>query len=173
MTTPPFRFEILNAGHNRTTFRCGEPALDSYFRKQVTQDSRRRVANCVVAIEASSGRLAAYYTLSAASIALGDLPDEDARRLPRYPTVPIVRIGRLAVDQGFQGRGLGGALIMNAADRTLRGDIAAFAILVDAKNDQAAAFYHQLGFRPLQSQPRALFLPLATVAKALQAGRTL
>ena len=91
-----------------------------------------------------------------------------ARRLPRYPTVPTVRIGRLAVDQRFQGRGLGAALLADAASRTLKGDVAAFTLLVGAKNDQAVAFYQRFGFRTLASQPRTLFLPLATAQKIFQ-----
>ncbi|MGD0949299.1 MAG: GNAT family N-acetyltransferase [Candidatus Binatia bacterium] len=166
MTQPPFRFEILGEGHDRTAFHCGEPPLDRYFQKQVTQDIRRRVTNCFVAIEVATGRVAAYYTLSAASVALADLPPEDTKRLPRYPTLPAVRIGGLAVDRGFQRRGLGGALLMNAVDRTLQTNIATFTLLVDAKNDQAVAFYQRYGFRPLVSQPRTLFLPLATAHRA-------
>ena len=92
-----------------------------------------------MAIEAVTSQVAAYYTISAASIPLVDLPPEETKRLPRYPTVPAVRIGRLAVDQRFQGRGLGGALLADAASRMLKADAAAFTLLVDAKNDQAVA----------------------------------
>ena len=126
---------------------------------------RRRVANYFVAIEAATGQSAAYYTLSAASMPLVDLPADETKRLPRYPTLPAVRIGRLAVDRRFQGRGLGSALLLNAADRTLRADAAAFALLVDAKNHQADGFYQHYGFRTLVSRPRTLFLPLKTAQK--------
>jgi len=166
MTVPAFGFETLGAHHDRTAFDCGESALNRYFQRQVTQDIRRRITNCFVAIEVTTGRVAAYYTLSAASIPLVDLPADDTKRLPRYPTLPAVRIGRLAVDRSFQGRGLGEALLMNALHRTLHADVATFTLLVDAKNDQAVAFYQRYGFRPLQSQPRTLFLPLATAQKA-------
>jgi ribosomal protein S18 acetylase RimI-like enzyme len=165
MTSFPFRFEPLGAAHDRTLFRCGEEILDRYLQTQATQDIRRRVANCFVAVEAVTGQIAAYYTLSAASIPLVDLPPEEIKRLPRYPTLPAVRIGRLAVDQRFQGRGLGAALLMNAAHRTMQADAAAFTLLVDAKNAQAVAFYEHYGFRSLSSQPRTLFLPLAVVEK--------
>ena len=165
MTSFPFRFEPLSAAHDRTSFLCGEEALDQYFQTQATQDIRRHVANCFVAIEAATGAIAAYYTLSAASIPVVDLPPEVTKRLPRYPTLPAVRIGRLAVDHRFQGRGLGAALLMNAAHRTLQADAAAFTLLVDAKNDSAGAFYQHHGFHSLPSQPRMLFLPLATAEK--------
>jgi ribosomal protein S18 acetylase RimI-like enzyme len=163
--TFPFRLEPLSDEHERTLFRGGEDALDRYFQTQVTQDIRRRVANCFVAVETATSQIAAWYTISAASIPLTDLPPEETRRLPRYPTVPAVRIGRLAVGQRFQGRGLGAALLADAASRTLKADAAAFTLLVDAKNDQAVSFYQRFGFRILASQPRTLFLPLATAQK--------
>ena len=159
--------EPLGSGHDRSAFHCGEEALDRYFQMQATQDIRRRIANCFVAVEIVGSQVAAFYTLSAASIPLVDLPPEETKRLPRYPTLPAVRIGRLSVDERFQGRGLGAALLMNAADRAVRSDAAAFALLVDAKNDQAVAFYERYGFRTLATHPRTLFLPLATARKAL------
>ena len=164
--TFPFRVEPLGE-HERSLFRCGEETLDRYFQTQVTQDIRRHIANCFVAIETGTSQVGAYYTISAASIPLVDLPANETKRLPRYPTVPAIRIGRLAVDQKLQGRGLGAALLADAAIRTLKGDAAAFTLLVDAKNDQAVAFYQRFGFRALASQPRTLFLPLATARKAL------
>ena len=167
MTAAPFRFEALGA-HDREGFRCGEEALDRYLQAQASQDVRRRVSNCFVAVEVATNEIAAYYTLSAASIPLTDLPPNETKRLPRYPTLPAVRIGRLAVDVRFQGRGLGSALLIDAAQRALRGDAAAFAILVDAKNDGAVAFYERYGFRALTGQPRTLFLPLGTAEKVFR-----
>jgi ribosomal protein S18 acetylase RimI-like enzyme len=163
--TFPFRLEPLGEEHERSLFRCGEDALDRYFQTQVTQDIRRHIANCFVAVEAITSTIAARYTISAASIPLVDLPPVETRRLPRYPTVPAVRIGRLAVDQRFQGRGLGAAVLADAASRALKADAAAFTLLVDAKNQPAVAFYQRFGFRTLASQPRTLFLPLATAQK--------
>jgi ribosomal protein S18 acetylase RimI-like enzyme len=83
-----------------------------------------------------------------------------------YVNDPLCPAYPLAVDRSFQGRGLGEALLMNALHRTLHTDVATFTLLVDAKNDQAVAFYQRYGFRPLQSQPRTLFLPLATAQRA-------
>ena len=160
MISSPFRFEPLGSNHNRTLFRCGEEVLDRYFQTQATQDIRRRIANCFVAVETATGQVAAYYTLSAASIPLIDLPPEEAKRLPRYPTLPAVRVGRLAVDQRFHGRGLGAALLMDAVHRTMQAPAAAFAIMVDAKNDQAVAFYQHHGFRPLPANPGHCSFPL-------------
>ena len=165
--TAPFRLEPLGDQHERSSFRCGEDALDRYFQTQVTQDIRRHIANCFVAVESATSHVAGWYTISAASIPLVDLPLDETKRLPRYPTVPAIRIGRLAVDQRFQGRGLGAALLADAATRALKADAAAFTLLVDAKNDSAVAFYQRFGFRTLASQPRTLFIPLATTQKVL------
>ena len=105
--------------------------------------------------------------MSAASVALTELPSEVTKRLPRYPTLPAVRIGRLAVDEKFQRRGLAAAMLMNAVHRTPSDAAAAFTLLVDAENDRAVAFYLHHGFRAPASQPRTLFLPLATAQEAL------
>jgi ribosomal protein S18 acetylase RimI-like enzyme len=167
MNSAPFRVEMLSEGHDRTPFDCGEELLDRYFKTQVTQDIRRRVANCFVAVESASSNVAAYYTLSAASVPFTDLPAGDSKRLPRYPSVPAVRIGRLAVDRHFQGKGLGAAMLADAAARAIRADIAAFMIVVDAKDDQAVTFYQRHGFRLVAGSSRTLFLPLVTARKAL------
>ena len=110
MSEAPFGIESLNAGHDRLSFRSGSDPLDRYFREQATQDVKRRVAACFVAVD-DSRAIAGYYTLASAGILLADLPHELGKRLPRYPTVPAVRMGRLAVSQNFKGMGLGGALL--------------------------------------------------------------
>jgi len=163
--TTPFRVELL-AEHDRAAFSCGEPALDRYFQTQVTQDVRRHVANCFVAVDAESGIVAGFYTIAAASIPAPDLPPEVTKKLPRYPSLPAVRIGRLAVDAKFQGQKLGAAVLADATARALDAAPASCTLLVDAKNDEAVAFYEHHGFQRLVSQPRTLFLPLATIAKA-------
>ncbi len=167
---PPFVIELL-AEHDREEFSCGTEALDRYFKSQVTQDIRRHVTNCFVAIEAETEIIAGYYTIAAASIPTPDLPETVTKKLPRYPSLPAIRVGRLAVDGRFQGKGLGGALLADAAARGIRADAAAFAMLVDAKDATAVAFYEHHGFQVLASQPRSLFLALATADRALTAGR--
>jgi ribosomal protein S18 acetylase RimI-like enzyme len=167
MSPAPFRFDTLGDGHDRAAFLCGDDALDRYFQTQVTQDIRRRIANCFVVVEIATSYVAAYYTLSAASIPLVALPPDEAKRLPRYPTLPAVRIGQLAVDRRYRRRGLGELMRMNAVHRTMQDAAAAFALLVDAKHDQAAAFYRRYGFRPIAGKPSTLFLPLETAQKAL------
>lgn len=162
MSGAPFRLAPLDAGHNRTAFNSDSEPLNRYLREQVSQDVRRRVAACFVALVDGS-RIAGYYTLASTSLVLADLPTSTGKKLPRYPTVPAVRMGRLAVDQAFKGQGLGGALLADALDRAARSEIAAFALMVDAKDAAAAAFYRHHGFIALPDSPLTLFLPLATV----------
>jgi ribosomal protein S18 acetylase RimI-like enzyme len=162
MKGSPFRVVPLGAEHDRGSFHCGEEALDRYFKTQASQDIGRRVANCFVAVEAATSLVAGYYTIAAASIPLVELPPEEAKRLPRYPSVPAVLIGRLAVDERFHGRGLGGALLADATERILQVAPAVYTLVVDAKNEQAAAFYRRYLFKPVIGRPQTLFLPLAT-----------
>ncbi len=160
--TGPFRIEALSGGHVREGFSCGVAALDRYFLQQASQDMKRRIAACYVALEAATGKVAGYYTLSAADIPLTDMPEPVIKRLPRYPSVPVARLGRLAVDRAYQGRRLGGALLWDAMARAARSEVAVFALVVDAKDERAEAFYRHHGFVGFGSAPRQLMLPLAS-----------
>lgn len=165
MSAAPFRLVPLDPAHDRAGFDSGSDPLNRYLREQVSQDVRRRVAACFVAL-ADGPRIAGYYTLASASLLLAELPPSISKKLPRYPTVPAVRMGRLAVDQTFKGRGLGAALLADALERAIRSEIAAYAVMVDAKDEAAEAFYRYHGFIALPDSPRTLFLPLATVQAA-------
>ena len=160
----PFRIEILGAHHDRKTFSCGVPALERYFQQQATQDIRREVAACFVAVDATTGRVAGYYTLSAGGVLLTDLPQALVKRLPRYPSVPVARLGRLAIDAAYQGQRLGGALLWDAKLRSAPSEVAVFALVVDAKDDGAEALYRHHGFIPFGAIPGQLVLPLAYVS---------
>lgn len=162
MSSAPFRVALLDVGHDRATFKSGSEPLDRYLRGQVSQDVRRRVAACFVVL-ADGQCIAGYYTLASASLLLADLPASTGKKLPRYPSVATVRMGRLAVDQSFKGQGLGGALLADALDRAAHLQIAAYALMVDAKDEAAAAFYRHHGFVALPDSALSLFLPLATV----------
>jgi ribosomal protein S18 acetylase RimI-like enzyme len=160
----PFRIALLSAQHNHSAFNSGSKPLDSYLRQQVTQDSRRRITACFVALDADS-RIAGYYTLASASLLLTELPADIGKKLPRYPSVPMVRLGRLAVDQNFRDEGLVEHYWPDALDRAIRSEIAAKAMVVNAKDDRAAMFYHHHGFIILPTAKMTLFLPLASVPK--------
>ncbi|MCV3210640.1 GNAT family N-acetyltransferase [Mesorhizobium sp. YC-39] len=157
--------EPLDGSHDRKAFNCGVLALDRYIREQASQDVKRRVGNCFVAVDRNAGAIAGYYTLAASSIPVASLPEDQAKRLPHYPILPAILIGRLAVDTRYQGQRIGSALIVDALRRSISAAPASFALIVDAKDDQAVAFYRKHGFTPFQSRPLSLFLPIATALK--------
>jgi predicted GNAT family N-acyltransferase len=165
-TLTPYRVEGLGKGHERSGFSCGSGALDRYLQQQARQDADKRVAAPFVLVEPPSTRILGYYTLSASVIHADELPEDLARKLPRYPQLPVTLLGRLAVDATLKGRGMGQFLLMDALWRSLGAatQIAAMAVLVDAKDQAAEAFYAHFGFIPLQQQPARLFLPMKTVA---------
>jgi predicted GNAT family N-acyltransferase len=127
------------------------------------------VAAPFVAVSPPNARVLGYYTLSASVLTLADLPDDLTRKLPRFPQLPVTLIGRLAVDQVTKGQGLGEHLLLDALRRSLAhaDQIAAMAVVVDAKDESAAAFYRHYGFLTLQSQPARLFVPMRLVAQLL------
>lgn len=160
--------EALGGAHDRKGFSCGVPALNRYLREQANQDVKRRVSSCFVAVDPEVGIVAGYYTLAASSVPIASLPEGQAKHLPRYPTLPAILIGRLAVDARYQGQRIGSALIIDALRRSARAAPAAFALIVDAKDHVAFAFYRKHGFIPLQSRALSLFLPVATALKLFE-----
>jgi len=158
--TPPFVVERLAPSHDRAEFVCGVDALDRYLRYQAGQDVRRRITACFVARDLTTNGIAGYYTLAAGGIPLAEVPESLAKRLPRYPFVPVARLGRLAVALAYRGLKLGGALLWDAVARAARSEVAVYALVVDAKDEQAERFYRHHGFVAFASTPRTLILPL-------------
>lgn len=161
------RFSIIPLGHelSRSGFCSGTNLLDRYFAERVSQDIRRNLTKCFVAIDNEQGSIAGFYTLSAAQIPLLHLPEELTKQMPRYNAVPASRLGRLAIDYRYQGQGLGSALIADALKRSSGSSMAIYALLVDAKDEKAEKFYLHHGFLPCHGAPRTLFLPLGTIRK--------
>ena len=151
-----------SALHDRAGFSCGVPELDVYLHRFAVQHSRKGVSTVHVLVNtARPGLILGYYTLSAAQVDVLQLSDADRKKLPRYP-VPCFRMGRLACRADQRGQGLGKLLMGCAVDRCLqaRRQVAAFALLVDAKNQQAKTFYQHYGFTPCTDSPMTLYLPL-------------
>lgn len=168
LTFPPI-IEPLARSHKRENFDCGETALNDYLQRQATQDMRRGVSRVYVARERGTSRVLGYYTLSAASFSRKNLPEKEAKRLPHYP-VPAALLGRLAVDRSCQGQQLGRYLLFDALHRVLHAaeTLAVYALVVDAKNDSARAFYERYGFRCFLDSPSRLFIPVETLRAGVE-----
>ena len=148
--------------HDRQGFECGISTLDDYIRRFAEQHRRRGISSVYVLTDsAQRERILGYYTLSAAEVDGQRLSEAERKKLPRYP-VPCFRMGRLACRSDQQGRGLGKLLLGCAVDRCLkaRRQIAAYALVVDAKDDAAKAFYAHFGFKTLLNAHLTLYLPL-------------
>ncbi len=160
--TGAFAIEPLASRHDRTEFNCGVDALDRYLRHQAGKDVRRRATACFVAREIATRRIAGYYTLAAGGVLLAEMPATLAKRLARYPFVPVARLGCLAVALAYHGHKLGGALLWDAVDRAARSEVAVYALVVDAKDDEAESFYRHHGFVPFGGGLRTPILPLSS-----------
>lgn len=147
------------ADHDRQSFSCGAHELDSWLKKQAGKDARRGYASVFVASpDDDPKRIIGFYALSAASISLSRLSLEEAKKLPRYPDIPAVRLGRLAVDQAFQGKNIGKLLLMDAIRRATASEVAWAIFLVEAKNAKARAFYKRFYFSSFFDNDLAMWL---------------
>ena len=148
--------------HDRERFDCGVPALNEYLQRYAEQHRRKGISAAYVLVDSAAVSIVlGYYTLSAAEVDVAQLADAERRRLPRYP-VPCFRMGRLACRIDRRGSGLGKLLVGCAVDRCLkaREQIAAYALIVDAKDEAARRFYEHFGFRRLMDRDLTLYLPL-------------
>lgn len=158
------RVEILGPQHDRASFESGVEPLDRYFRTQAGQDARKNMAAPFVLV-LPDGVVAGYYTLSSTAVNVGDWPAQTVKKLPRYPLIPATLLGRLAVDRRHQGNGYGRFLLADALFRSVRSEIASFAVIVEAKDEGARRFYERESFLPFPDQPLKLFLPMADIAE--------
>jgi predicted GNAT family N-acyltransferase len=161
--------EPLSSRHDRAAFSCGVEPLDRYLQKQAGQDVSKRVA-AVFILTPDGKTIAGYYTLSAHTINLPDLPEDVAKKLPRYPHVPATLLGRLAVSTNSRGQGIGQLLLLDAFHRVLAStrEVASAMILVDAKDETARNFYLRHEFIPLPLQPNRLFYLVNEIKKLLE-----
>ena len=135
--------ETLNKAHDRESFSCGNEVLDRYLKMQARQDMQRNLAQVFVLLDEDKKTIKGYYSLSSGSLTLSELPNELQRKLPRYPKIPITLLGRLAVDSRFQGQKIGALLLIDALAKASRQsqEIASMAVVVDAIDESAVAFY--------------------------------
>lgn len=169
MSVPASEFvvEPLSGRHDRSAFFCGVEALDRYLRAQADQDVRQHIAAVYVLRHRDSGALAGFYTLANTAVELTELPPGRVQKLPRYPQVPATLLERLAVDLQHRKRGLGEFLLLDAVRRSLESSraTASFALVVDAKDETARAFYSRYGFEPIIGSTNRLFLPMQDIER--------
>jgi GNAT superfamily N-acetyltransferase len=158
-----FAIEELDAKrHDRAGFDCGVEPLNRYLQTLAVQHRTKGIATTFVLVDSDCpASILGYYSLSAATLAFERLTEADRKGLPTYP-IPAVRIGRLAASASHRGQHLGELLLANAIKRTLlaRHTLGVYAVVVEAKDASAEAFYRKYGFRPCDVQTRQLYLPL-------------
>lgn len=164
-----WREEAIARRHDRKTFDCGSNALNDYLRKYARQNHESGGAKTFVATSlAAPNRVLGYYTISPASVEFARVPASMTVKLGKYE-VPVFKLGRLAVERGVQGAGLGGELLLAAGERALAvaSSVGGVALAIDAKDERAARWYERFGALTLLDDPLRLILPLSTIAGAL------
>jgi GNAT superfamily N-acetyltransferase len=162
----PWRIEALDRRHDREPFACGAGPLEVYLKQYARQNADLDYGRTFVLVRGNEPRVLGYYTLSAGAVAREHLPPEDSRRLPKCPA-PVAHLGRLAVDFGVRGQGLGSLLLADALRRAFRvsKELALYAVDALAKDEAAKGFYLAHGFHELLDDRLHVFIPMKTVAK--------
>lgn len=162
-----YQIHFLQKLHDRSRFSCGVQALDNYLKKQANQDINRDIAAIYVLTEEGSNVVLGYYTLSSTIISLDDLPNAISKRLPKYPNLPAILIGRLALDKRCQSKGYGEILLVDALKRSLdlSNAMGSMAVVVDAINEKAKSFYERFGFISFQDIHCRLFITMKSIRK--------
>ncbi len=164
MTHSIFEITQLKRRHNRAGFRCGEAALDEYLRVYARQDVQCGAASVYVVLAPGSNDVLGFYSLSAASVELMDLQLALRKQLPKYGHVPAILLGRLAVHESAQDQKLGKYLLLDALHRSLESGIGWIVLMVQAKNEHAAAFYRHFEFQQFGNDPLVLYISRKTAA---------
>ncbi len=160
----------LNPDHRKKDFSCGKTLLDNYILYQAGQDIKRKLSACFVLENKETGVIQGYYTLANNSIPFKLVPKKLKKKLPKsYSAIPTTLIGRLAVDNNHQGKGIGKLLLIDALKRSFQTskNIGSFAIIVDPIDNEAEAFYKKYGFIKLPDSGK-MFLPMKTVGKLFE-----
>ena len=163
-----FCIELLAPHHDRAAFSCGKEQLDRYLHSTATQDKKRNIAIPYVIYDKDSQKIIGYYTLSMSGINLEELPQDLAKKLPKYPVIGVNLIGRLAVSNDYRGYGWGKLLIMDALYRSLgiSKATASFAVVVEAIDDEAVRFYQRFDFQAFPDRAFKLFRTMKNIEQS-------
>lgn len=157
--------EPLGSQHDKEKFSCGKELLDHYFWRQAKQDVKRKLAVCFVWVDKETSKISGYYTLSSNSIPNDLIPDTFKHNFPKsYISLPVILMGRFAIDKSFQGKGIGKVLLIDALKRCFEvsGSIGAFAVIVDPLDIDAEKFYEKFGFIKLPDSGK-MFMAMKTI----------
>jgi GNAT superfamily N-acetyltransferase len=169
MTIPAWREEAIHKIHNRKRFDCGQTDLNTFFAQYARKSHENGASKTYVAVDKTEGvTVLGFYTLSPAQVEYDRVPVA-ARPGGGRHAVGGFRLGRLAVDKKFHGHGLGGQLLIAAAERCIRAsaEMGGTALMIDAKSEHGAAWYQLYGAVSLNDMPLSLLLPYALFKKAL------
>lgn len=150
----------LTGSDDRQDFDCGRQELNDWLRQVARQHQDKGLSKTFVAsLEDAPDRICGYYALTLAELENRHLPESWRKKLPRR--IPGVRLGRLAVDRQYQGKGLGELLLVDALTRAQRihAEAGGIGLFVDAIDAQAAGYYQRFGFEAAPDNPLLLFLP--------------
>ena len=160
--------EPLASSHDISRFSSGVPTLDAWLRGKARLNEARGGARTYVACDGE--RVAGFYSLAASSVERGRVSSRVGRNMP--DPIPVILLGQLAVDEAYRGRRLGSDLLIDAARRSLAaaGTVGARAVVVQAIDERARAFYERFGFRPFsEREPLMLALRMSEIAGLLDA----
>jgi GNAT superfamily N-acetyltransferase len=166
--TTSWSFCPISKQMSREGFDCGKEKLNLYLRQSARQHHEKGISKTFVALpEPESNIIAGYYSVCMAQISFLSLSTTQQKGIPSEYPIPAMRITRLAVDKTFQGKGLGQELLMEALTRALRlsSEVAIYAVVVDAIDEQAKLFYLKYDFIPYEDQSNSLFLPIKQLKK--------
>jgi GNAT superfamily N-acetyltransferase len=156
--------ELLNKKHERTSFDCGVEELNDYLKTRAGQQSRKNYSKTWVAVPVGYVTVVGYLTLSMGSVELDEISEQLLSRLPRHP-MPVLHVGRLAVDLRVQGKGIGSLLLAFACEQclSLAATVGCYGLQLDAKTPEVMEFYQAKGFQPLSPGSRKLILPIRDI----------
>ena len=165
----PWAISLLSKHHNKANFDCGDEQLNNYLKNYAGQHTKQHMSKTFVVSPIDCiEQVLGFYAISAGHIAFEELPLKWQKKFARYP-IPIARIGRLAVNQQHQGKGIGEYLLMDALYRcaSLTEQIGLIGVVVDAKHESAKAFYKKFGFVELTHSPLTLVLPVKSILDSI------
>jgi ribosomal protein S18 acetylase RimI-like enzyme len=164
-----FKIEPLGKKHDRAAFFCGKDSLDQYLKNQAGQAVGKNLT-AVFVLTPDGKKIAGYYTLSSYAVMLDEIPEDIAKKLTRMQEIPATLLGRLARSVEFRGQGIGEILLVDALKKAFQNSthVASWAVIVDAKDEEAAEFYKRYGFISFPSRANRLFLPMTSIQKTFR-----